>query len=166
MCQSSTAASCLKPTKRGPGIVPAGSGEVDWGCLDRVCPSELLRFEETAAAALEQLQLGVPEEQEPKAFTQGDRSPSPIFSPRGVAPGELCPSLLPAWLGKLFPLCFSSIARGGSGFMDLLEHHLAPSSGIWAMQKSAGKRSLGCWLGCRTQGVSPHTPSNDTNGAS
>ncbi len=59
---------------------------MDWSCLDRVCASEVLKFEETAAAALEQVQLGLPTEgQKPKApATQGDRSPSPIFSPRGT----------------------------------------------------------------------------------
>lgn len=59
---------------------------MDWTCLDRVCASEVLKFEETAAAALEQVQLGLPTEgQKPKAAaTQGDRSPSPIFSPRGA----------------------------------------------------------------------------------
>lgn len=62
-------------------LLLAGRGEVDWSSLNTVCPSELLKFEESAAAALEQAIL---EDQGRRSSCHGDRSPSPILSPRGM----------------------------------------------------------------------------------
>ena len=58
-----------------------GPGEVDWASLNSVCPSELLKFEETAAAALELAQL---DEHPRRRSYHGDRSQSPVLSPRGI----------------------------------------------------------------------------------
>ena len=58
-----------------------GPGEVEWACLNSVCPSELLKFEETAAAALESAQL---DEVPKRRSHHGDRSQSPVLSPRGT----------------------------------------------------------------------------------
>ena len=57
-----------------------GYGEVDWSALNTVCASELLKFEEIAAAALQQASL---EDLNPRSSFTSDASPSPLLSPRG-----------------------------------------------------------------------------------
>lgn len=51
--------------------------------MNTVCASELLKFEETAAAALEQASL---DDSKQKMSFSSDRSPSPVLSPRGMIP--------------------------------------------------------------------------------